>query len=107
MKKLLLSIGVCTYLCATAASAQALISPTVSSIKMGWGGEGVYFQVTPAVTSQGCATTSEIVLSSSHIRFKESLAIVLAGVTAGKTQDIWVQGCFNGRPNILGVGFLN
>ena len=57
--------------------------------------------------SQGCAITGEIVLAATNARFKESVAIILAVIAGGKTANIWVDGCFNSRTNIIGAGILN
>lgn len=88
-------------------AAQALVSPTVTSANMGWGGEGFYLNIAETVTSQGCSITNEIVLDGTNARFKESMAIILTAISMGKNPRLWVQGCYNNRSKIISAGIDN
>lgn len=87
-----------------ALSAPYYFNPTLLGGGLGWGGEGFYLDIPPTQTQQGCQVTDQIVIASTHPAYKESVAVALTIIGANLGSRITVDGCFNGRPKVVGMG---
>lgn len=85
-------------------AAPAFITAPVTAVSMGWGGDGAYLTILGTDTSQGCSVTNQLVIPSTVAGYKENLAVLLTAMTSGLTEQIWVNGCYNGRPIVIGMG---
>ena len=78
--------------------------PKLSGGQLGWGGEGFYVDIPISETYQGCSITNQLVIKSADPNYKESVAVALSIIAVGLGSRITVDGCFNNRPRVIGMG---
>lgn len=104
MKKLMpLLIALSTFSFNVNAAPQ-LIEQVVYQANFGWGGEGFYITLPVATTGTGCSTQDVIVIPSTLSGYNSSVGTVLAAMTSGVKISTWIDGCFNNRPQVIGMG---
>lgn len=103
MKQLVLAIAISVGSSLTLATPQ-LVEQTIVGGTFGWGGEGFYITIPTALSGTGCGNNTQIVIPASSVDYKTGVATALAAVTSGVHMSTWVDGCFNDRPAVIGMG---
>lgn len=103
VRKTLVAAVICSLSTVSLAAPQ-LVEQTIVGGSFGWGGEGFYITIPTALTGTGCATTNQIVIPATATDYKTGVATALAVITGGVPMSTYVDGCFNGRPQVIGMG---
>lgn len=84
-----------------------ILSKTLSSIEMGWGGEGVYVSIKESlVPVEGCVS-SRFRMSSNTPLFNENLSILLSAFHTKTKVKFYIDGCLGNDMYLKAVGISN
>jgi hypothetical protein len=82
----------------------AVVAPgVITSYNTGWSADQVRVQTSATFVANGCPTTDGYITNPSDPGNHTHQAALLAAFMGGKPVQLWIQGCFIGRPQIVGV----
>ncbi len=82
-------------------------SGTITLYSTGWSADEVRVMTTAPFVANGCSATDGYVTSPSDPGNHAHQAALLAAFIAGKNVYLTVSGCFQNRPQIIGVTVTN
>jgi hypothetical protein len=84
---------------------------TITDYRVGWSGDDVRVMTTGTFVSNGCPGFSgsdpAYITNPADPGNHAYQAALLAAFVTGKKVSIWVQGCYQSRPQIIGVDVTN
>ena len=92
----------------TKTHAQSVVSwGTITSYNTGWLADSIRVTTTaPTTNPQNCPTLDGYVTSPSDPGNRASQAALLTAFVSGKSVSLVISGCYQGRPQIIGVSIV-